>query len=279
MHPTIPPISLLWNARRPTSILSSVFVEVEGLRLHVEQAGAGPPLLLLHGWAGSTRAFAPLLPALTPSFAVCAVDFPGCGSSSLPAAPWGVCEYVRCVRELMRRLGIGQAHVLGHSHGGRVAIALASESPELVDHLVLVDSAGIRAPRTLRLRSRGLVARSARRLLSHPLAGQTGRRALARVYSWLGMSDYASAGPLRATLVRIVNEDLSGLLPQISAPTLVVWGAQDRETPLWMGRQMARTIPGAEFLLLERAGHFSYLERPEAFQARLLDFLSEPVAS
>jgi pimeloyl-ACP methyl ester carboxylesterase len=255
-------------------MLSCVFVEVDGLRVNVERAGSGPTLLLLHGWGGSIRSFAPLMPAFTQVFSVCAFDLPGFGLSALPPSTWGVSDYVMFVRHLMQRLEIDRAHLLGHSHGGRVGIALAAEAPDAVDRLVLVDAAGIRPPRTLTLRARGLLARNARRLLSHPMAGAPGRRALSALYHRLGMADYASAGPLRATFVRVVNEDLRPLLPAISAPTLVIWGEQDRDTPLWMGRLMAREIPDAELVVLSPAGHYAYLDQPQAFAERVLAFLS-----
>ena len=251
-----------------------MFVEVDGLRVNVEQSGAGPALLLLHGWGGSARSFASLMPALTQAFSVCAFDFPGFGLSALPPVTWGVSDYVAFVCHLMQRLEIGRAHLLGHSHGGRISIALAAGCPQTVERLVLVDSAGIRPPRTLSLRARGLLARTARRVLTHRLAGEPGRRTLAALYQRLGMSDYANAGALRATFVRLVNEDLSGLLPSICAPTLVVWGEDDRETPLWMGRRMANEIPGAELVVLPHAGHYSYLDQPRAFEQRVLAFLN-----
>jgi pimeloyl-ACP methyl ester carboxylesterase len=250
-----------------------VFVEVDGLRVNLEQAGHGPPLLLLHGWGGSARSFASLIPVLAGAFSVCAPDFPGFGLSALPPVPWGVADYVTFVRRLLERLQWPRAHLLGHSHGGRVAIALAAERPSTVDRLVLVDSAGIRPPRTLALRSRGLLARTARRVLGHPLAGVAGRKSLAALYRRLGMTDYASAGPLRATFVKLVNEDLSALLPRIEAPTLVVWGARDTETPLWMGLQIARDVPNAKLTVLPGAGHYSYLDAPQRFEQQILAFL------
>ena len=178
----------------------------------------------------------------------------------------------------MKRLSIERADILGHSHGGRVSIALAAHRPQLLHRMVLVDSAGIRAPRTLSLRLRGLTARTARRVLSNRLAGEPGRRALQSLYARMGMSDYANAGPLRATLVRIVNEDLTGLLSSIAAPTLVVWGADDRETPPWMGEQIASGIADSRLVVLPDAGHYAYIDRPEPFLTHVLEFLQPPDA-
>jgi pimeloyl-ACP methyl ester carboxylesterase len=174
----------------------------------------------------------------------------------------------------MDRLSLDRTSLLGHSHGGRVSIALAAEHPDHVDHLILVNSAGIRPPRTHGLRLRGLVARGGRKVLAHPLAGSAGRRALSHLYASLGMTDYANAGPLRATFVRIVNEDLVDLLPRIQAQTLIIWGARDTETPLWMGDRMARTIPKARMVVLEEAGHYSFLDEPGRFEHHVLGFLA-----
>jgi pimeloyl-ACP methyl ester carboxylesterase len=207
-------------------------------------------------------------------FNVCVPDLPGFGLSSMPPAVWGVSDYTSFVEGVMRRLGWSKAHILGHSNGGRIGIALASRSPAMIDHLVLVDSAGIRPPRSAALRARGLLAKSARRVLAHPAAGVSGRSLLHALYRRLGMADYASAGDLRPTFVRIVNEDLSPLLPGIAAPTLVIWGSNDAETPLWMGEQLAREIPAARLVVLPAAGHYCYLDAPERFRQELLAFLT-----
>lgn len=253
--------------------LASVFVAVDGLRTNVESAGSGPPLLLLHGWGSSARTFAPVIPALSRSFTIYAPDFPGFGLSLAPSSVWGVDDYAAFVLHLLSRLRIERAHLVGHSHGGRVGIALAAGHPEVVNKLVLVNSAGIRPHRSLRLRTQGLIARSGRRILGHPRMGGLGQRSLAALYRRLGMTDYATAGPLRATFVKIVNEDLSARLPLISAPTLIVWGGRDAETPPWMGRQMATSIPGADLVILPRAGHYSFLDERKQFEERVLGFL------
>jgi pimeloyl-ACP methyl ester carboxylesterase len=214
------------------------------------------------------------MPALSRHFSVTAFDFPGFGLSALPKEPWGVADYERFVASLMQRLGIARAHLLGHSHGGRVSIALAARRPMLVDRLVLVDSAGIRPPRTMALKMRGLIARTARRVLSQRFAGAAGQRSLQALYQRMGMADYADAGPLRATFVKIVNENLTPILSSIAAPCLVIWGDRDEETPVWMGKQLAEEIPDSRLCVLPNAGHFAYLDQPQAFLSSVLKFLN-----
>ena len=251
-----------------------MFVEIQGLRTYVERAGAGEPVLLLHGWGASSRAFAPTMETLARSYTVWALDFPGFGLSLHPGDAWGVHDYAAFTLDAMTRLGLERTHLIGHSFGGRVSIVIAAGHADRVDRLVLVNSAGIRPPRTLGLRARGFVARNGRRLLSQPIAGRAGRRALEALYGRLGMSDYRDAGPLRPSFVKVVNEDLSDLVPRIQAPTLIVWGGRDKETPVWMGRQMAQQIPGAQLVVFERAGHFAYLDEREAFDHEVTRFLA-----
>jgi pimeloyl-ACP methyl ester carboxylesterase len=81
-----------------------------------------------------------------------------------------------------------------------------------------------------------------------------------------GSADYQQAsGTVRQSLVRVVNEDLRGLLPHIAAPTLLIWGENDADTPLSDGKMMERLIPDAGLVVFEGAGHYAYLEQPVRF--------------
>jgi len=105
--------------------------------------GSGPALLLLHGWGASKELMAPLAQRLR-GYRVVAPDLPGFGATPPPPQAWGVDEYATWVIAVLDRLGIERAHVIGHSNGGRVAIAMAASHPHRVARLVLTDSAGVR---------------------------------------------------------------------------------------------------------------------------------------
>jgi pimeloyl-ACP methyl ester carboxylesterase len=97
----------------------------------------------------------------------------------------------------------------------------------------------------------------------------------AAIYRRIQSADYALAGPLRPTLVRVLSEDLTRLLPLISAPTLLVWGEQDRDVPLAVAQIMAQAIAGARLEVFENAGHFAYLDQFERFRLLVGRFLRE----
>jgi pimeloyl-ACP methyl ester carboxylesterase len=233
---------------------------------HIERRGTGAPVLLLHGWGASSQLFQATLASLGQGFDAIAPDLPGFGATPPPDAPWGVDEYAEWVIALLDTLGIARAHVVGHSNGGRIAIRLARRWPERVDKLVLTDSAGIRPPRTWRyhLRVRAFkLLRWAGRSAAVPAVLRTWAAARA---AQSGSTDYQQAsGVMRATLVRLVNADLRDDLPHIAAPTLLIWGERDEDTPLADGQLMERAIPDAGLVVFDGAGHFAYLEQSPRF--------------
>ena len=181
-------------------------------------------------------------------------------------------EYADWTRSLIAVLELPQPSIVGHSHGGRTAIYLAARHPELVDKLVLVDSAGIRAPRTLRWYRRVALAKFAKHVLRR--LGPPGNALASRLVGRAASADYAASDPaMRATFVKLVNTDLTPLLSEIRASTLLIWGDQDGDTPLSDGQTMERLIPDAGLVVFEGAGHFSYADQPQRFNRVAAHFL------
>ena len=236
----------------------------------VLDAGTGPPLLLLHGWGATKELMTPVAQRL-PGYRIVTPDLPGFGATPMPPRTWGVDEYAAWVLALLDRLGIERAHIVGHSNGGRIAIALATAHPERVHRLVLTDSAGIRPRHGLRyhLRVRSFkLMRAASRWQWLPASARDSaqRRAAQR-----GSADYRDAtGSLRASMVRLVNEDLRPRLARLTASTLLIWGDRDQETPMRDARTMERLIPDAGLVVFEDCGHFAYAEQPDRF-CRIVD--------
>ena len=248
------------------------FTQVEGLRLHFRLRGSGQPLLLLHGWGGSSLSYMAAAPMLEKRFRILAPDLPGFGFSEGPVGAWGAGDYARVVAELVRTSGLGAVNVAGHSFGGLVAVALASSEPELVKRVVLVASPVVRLPQEANVRSRSTTysrIRSAANLLPGPLKG--------RVLDWArtryGSEDYRNAGPLRPTLVRVVNEDWREALPKVQAPMLLVYGEKDEDVPLAVAHAAKQEVPSAELVVMPGAGHFPFLDDAEGFVEAVSGFL------
>ncbi len=249
------------------------FLTAGGLRVRYVSVGQGKPLLLMHGWGTSLDTFAGLIEDLRRLYRVIAFDFPGHGGSDLPPATWTVDDFVRLTLDVMAGLGVERASMLGHSFGGRVAIKLAAAYPDRVDHLVLVDSAGVPPRRTVRRILKRTASRLANAAGRH--LGPPGRAVRRRIVARIASTDYVNAGPLRDTFLAIVKEDLRPAMVRIAAPTLLVWGESDADTPPADGREMERLIPNASLLVLKSAGHFAYLDQHGRFRLAVLAFLDD----
>lgn len=252
-------------------------LEITGLQVRYHAQGAGPPVLILHGWGGSIESVLPISAAIAGVATSYAVDLPGFGESDPPPEPWGAGEYAEFVSQLMDALGLDAAVLVGHSFGGRVAIRLAADFPERVTKLVLVNSAGIRPARTGRYYRRVALAKLGKAVAR--IGGSPGERLRARIVRRTASPDYLNAGALRGTFVRVVNEDLTGYLPKVQVPTLLIWGERDQETPLKDGQLMEKLIPDAGLVVFDQAGHYSYVDAASAFGRVIRHFIGTEQAA
>jgi pimeloyl-ACP methyl ester carboxylesterase len=240
-------------------------------RATVDVRGSGRPLLLLHGWGVSSELFAPILAGLQPGRRLIVPDLPGFGATPEPDAPWSVHEYAAWCNALLDRLGVHACDLIGHSNGGRIGIVMAARHPERIARMVLAGSAGIRPRRTLRDAARVRTYKALRAVERSSAVPGALRRSARRRADQRGSADYrAASGTMRGTLVRIVNEDLRALLPELDIPVLLIWGDRDTETPIEDARLMERLIPDAGLVVFEGAGHYAYLEQPDRF-CRIVD--------
>lgn len=259
--------------------LTDRWQQIQGVTSHYVVGGEGPPTLLLHGWGADISAWGRVIRGfLAEGRRVLAVDFPGFGQSARPPEPWGVADYTSWLRQVIDATGLLPADIVAHSFGGRVAIMLAATQPQYVRKLALTSAAGIRldSPRS---KLRAQVVRRAIRLgrLAFRLPGLDGLRDRVRekVYTRLGATDYLNAGALRPTFVKVVSQDLREYAGRITAPTLLLWGERDMDTPLAQAAILHAAIAGSRLVVLKGAGHFSYLERYPEWSAHVNRFLNE----
>ncbi|KRQ87938.1 4,5:9,10-diseco-3-hydroxy-5,9,17-trioxoandrosta-1(10),2-diene-4-oate hydrolase [Caloramator mitchellensis] len=249
-----------------------MFVKIDNIDLFYKKAGSGKKVVLLHGWGGRADSFLPVFNYLSSKFEVYAIDFPGFGQSSIPDSVWGVKDYTELLHKFFNKMGIDKATLIGHSFGGRVSILFSATYPEMVEKVVLVDSAGIIPKRNWKYYYRVYKFKLLKKIYLILNRGTTEEK-LERFYQKYGSKDYKNAGPLRQIFVKVVNEDLRGFLPKIKAPTLLVWGEEDKDTPLYMAKIMEKEIPDAGLVVFKGAGHFSYLDNINDFNIIVSNFL------
>lgn len=250
-------------------------IELCGVRLHYTDTGEGPrTLVLMHGWGCDHTTVASIeRVALDSGWRVINLDLPGHGSSQEPPEVWGVEEYTRLVEELVKSLCIERPSLLGHSFGGRIGILYCSRHPE-VEKLILVDAAGIKPRRTFTYYRKVYTFKALKWLMYLALGRKEAERRLDARRAKAGSADYAAASPMmRRILSRTVNQDLTGRLSLIKAPTLLIWGKNDTATPLADAEKMERLIPDAGLVAFDGCGHYSFLDNPTGFKAVLTSFL------
>ncbi|MDR3231726.1 MAG: alpha/beta hydrolase [Synergistaceae bacterium] len=251
-------------------------MRIDGIDVNYYDGGSGDAVVFLHGWGSDFAVFRPFLDCVAEDRRVCAPNLPGFGGTQEPPAAWGVDEYADFVTAFLKELGIDDAVLIGHSFGGRVIIKLAARDALAfrISKIILVNGAGIRHKRTMRQKIRLLVYKCVRNVLSLSLLG---KKFPGLIEAWRrrnGSADYRNASPrMRECFVKVVNEDLTPLLSSIPCPALLIWGENDRETPVGDARIMERLIPDAGLVELKEAGHYSFLDQPFVFGKVLDSFL------
>lgn len=253
-----------------------LYKTVNDININYEEKGEGELIVVLHGWGSNITLHKNMIDLFSKKYRVIAMDMPGFGQSQEPPAAWCVDDYVQFVIDFLSDCGAEKITFLGHSFGGRVIIKLCSRTdlPFEVNKVILVDSAGILPPKSNKKSFRTYYYKIGKWFLSTKLMQKIAPDALENFRKKMGSADYAAASPLmRQVLVKVVNEDLEPLLPNIKCPTLLVWGVNDTATPLSDGEKMEKAIPDAGLVKLENAGHYSFLEQQFTFNRVMCSFL------
>ena len=266
-----------------------------GLRTEYLEAGEGPPVVLLHGLGATNASMLPTMWDLARDHRVISPDLPGFGESQKPVRSYNAAFYARWLHDLLQRLGVERAHIVGNSMGGRVAIEAGLRFPERVDRLVLLAPAPafirgrefVRIVRVLRpemalvplpLRHRAVV-QGIRRMFSRPSRlPDTWYEAAAdefiRVFRTArGRIAFFSAAR------QIYLEEPHGetgfwdRLPALDRPALFVWGARDRLVPARFAPHVERALPKATSVVFDDCGHVPQYEFPERTNAAIREFL------
>ncbi len=215
-------------------------------------------LVLLHGWGANGKSFS-MLSYLKRDYQTLEIDFPPFGKSE-EAQGWNVFSYANMVISLCQHLKIDKCHILGHSFGGRVAILISAFQKELVDKVVLVDSAGMKPKR-----KHSYYFKKMEFWLRKRFGLDT---------SLMGSSDYRSLSPnMKKTFSRIVSTHLEEYASLMKQKTLIIFGKNDKETPVYMAKRLNKLIKNSHLIIIEGCGHFCFQEKPHKFCLKVGQFL------
>jgi pimeloyl-ACP methyl ester carboxylesterase len=271
-------------------------VDLHGHRSIYREAGSGPNLVLIHGMINSSRHWEEVAERLADRYRVIAPDLIGHGDSATPRGDYSLGAHAASIRDLLAKIGVDRATIVGHSLGGGVAMQFFYQFPQRTERLGLISSGGLGDDVSPLLRaaalpgSGALLRAAANRRVVDRLAGagtklrDRGNRngvyleAVARALRPLADdgSRRAFVETLRAVIdahgQRVSARDRLYLLGEM--PTLIVWGERDRTIPAEHGREAAAAIPNCRFETLPRAAHFPNLEDPAGLAAILGDWMA-----
>jgi len=257
-------------------------VDIAGLRIAYERAGAGSPLVLLHGGVGDRRDWRRQMPAFAQEFDAIAWDAPGCGQSSDPQEEsFRLADYADCLAGLIAVLQLERPHVLGLSFGAGLALELYHRHPEIPRTLILASAyagwGGSLPPEEVEARLRGVLRDSDRppgELVAEWLPSlrseSTPPEAVADMVAII--SEFHPVGA--RTMARSFAEaDLRDVLPSIEVPTLLLYGEQDQRSPLHIAADLHDRIPNSELLVIPGVGHMINYDDDVRFNDAVMSFL------
>jgi pimeloyl-ACP methyl ester carboxylesterase len=258
------------------------YCSVNGVRMRYELWGEGEmPLVLLHGLGSSADDWVLQLPAFAPHLKCVPVDLRGHGSSDKPAGRYSIALFATDVAQLLRRIGLAPAHILGLSLGGLVAQQLAMDHPTVVRSLVLINTfPGLWPPPRALLGV--LLRRSGAVLRPGDMAGAATQVAddlfsdaqLGLLRDWtirrLAAND---ADAYRRVTMAIVRFWPGRRLDHVSCPALIIAGENDRVVPAVYQERLRKRLPHARFVSIPNSGHASNFDQPDAVNTAVLDFL------
>lgn len=249
-------------------------IKVNNQKIHYRETGPseGAPILLMHGWGCSSKTLLSIENTLNQKMHVFNIDLPGFGESEEPQEVWGVEDYTQAIEALVKELNIDNPILLGHSFGGRISILYGSRNK--TKKIILTDAAGVKPRRSMKYYIKVYSYKTIKHLMPLIFGKKKGGELLDKYRGKSGSSDYNQASPMmRAILSKCVNEDLKHVMPQISAPTLLIWGENDTATPLSDAKTMEKLIPDAGLVSFSGCGHYSFLDNPHGYKAVLVEFL------
>ncbi|HUO47618.1 MAG TPA: alpha/beta fold hydrolase [Acidimicrobiales bacterium] len=269
-------------------------VTIHGYDVAYRRAGEGPVLLLLHGIAGSSGTWIPSMRLLQTRFTVLAPDFLGHGKSAKPLGDYSLGNHAAGMRDLLDRLAIERATVVGQSFGGGVAMQFAYQFPERCERLVLVDAGGLGREVNWILRLLTLPAAEYVMPVVFPSFVRDWGDSVSRFLGGLGIRQVRAAEMWRSyrsltepenrrAFVRTMRAVIDPGGQSVSAmdrlyltahmPTLVVWGDQDRIIPVSHAYQAHEAISNSRLEVMEGVGHYPHVEDPDRFVELLVDFV------
>jgi len=269
-------VSSLASAQTQPSLPPEKTAVVYGQNIRYIEAGQGPTVILLHGLGSVKEIWSANIGALSAKYHVYALDQIGFGHSDKPLLDYKIATFVDFLHAFMQSQNLSKATLVGNSLGGWIALDFAARHPEMVDKLVLVDSAGLPWGKAIAVDLNPASLEDMRTLLDSIFYD---KKMVSEEFVLQAFTNHVhnnDAYTIQRTLAGFAqNQFEDAKLASIHSPTLVVWGRQDELIPVSSGEKLRDGIPGAKLVVFEHCGHVPQLEKAAEFNQALVDFLGK----
>jgi pimeloyl-ACP methyl ester carboxylesterase len=268
---------------------SDSYVELDGVRVRYVDRGTGPAVVFVHGFASSLDNWRKVMASLAPQHRVIALDLKGFGFSGRPEGDYSPSAQARLVLALMDHLKIDRAAIVAHSWGASVALALTLAAPARVSRLALYDAWVYeeQLPTTfLWARADGLGEMLFGMFYTERADEKVAHAFFDDRFVTQELVDDVEAqlerpGTTAAALAAVRGQDYAQIqtrYPKVTQPVLLLWGREDRVTPIAYGERLHNELPNATLKIYPRCGHFPMIEALAPSTRDLRAFLAEPHA-
>jgi pimeloyl-ACP methyl ester carboxylesterase len=254
-------------------------------KIHYLEAGRGAPVILLHGSGGEGARWSPTIRGLAPDFRVIAPDQIGWGASDKPLTIYHGGVFAEFLARFMKEIGVPKAALIGQSMGAGVALQMAVKHPQMVERMVLVNGGGFTSPNdpprevgapdwhARQIANAGTLAESREYLekmyYNHSLISDE----LVEYNLVLRLRSAYTAESLQTANARGLGSLTEAQVRDIKVPTLLVWGANDKLSPPANADRLNAAISGSRKVLIDKAGHYPFIEHPDQFNMVVREFL------
>jgi 3-oxoadipate enol-lactonase len=253
-------------------------IEIGPVSLNVEVSGEGPAIIFIHGFTTTSGFWRNQVDLLAQDHKVVCFDLRGHGDSAKPhGVPYTIEAFSDDLVQLMDRLGIDEAVLVGLSMGGSIVMRTALDHPDLVKALVLVDTSAagvgeaIQSSRVLsQIDTLGVETASAE-VIEHSFAASTDRS----IVDWA--KNEVTKAPVhvaKEAIVSLGTFDVRDELEKIGCPTIIIVGEEDKITPVSLSERLNKGIARSKLVIIKGSNHFPMLEQPAAFHEAITEFLA-----
>lgn len=252
-------------------------ITINNLKINYKTTGSGPVILILHGWGVSSDSWVRAIESLSRiGYQVICPDLPGFGKSDTPLQSWSVDNYMEWLMGFVNALKLDNFILLGHSFGGRVAVKFSVKYGDKLKCLILCDPAGIRPKLDTKSTALYKMVQVGNSVFAFGFLLKIKDVLRNILYFFIKNRDYVKAkGVMKATMTKVVNEDLISYLPKIKNKTLLVWGKKDKSVPIEYAYQFKDKIKDSKLVIIPGVGHSPHFRASERLTEIIIMFLNE----